>query len=249
MSGWASPNGPVQPDGPPQQTYGQSPPPLGHPGFQQPGYYPQAGYPPPPPRNGIRPLLIIAGVVAVVLIAAALVVIAVLREGDSGGSSSDNYGDRGSYTVSAPDTAGGYLKTSDMTGSLMTEFSSVATEEFGAGTKAVGATYMVDGREVTFVAVSRGSKKQANINSKVKAFGFLAPMRPTDAGGAGTAACSVIRTRKSGEWLSFPMCAWLTDSTMGMLVGLPGPDHKSKKNWSELADAMRKMRPEVEHIA
>jgi hypothetical protein len=190
--------------------------------------------------------LIIGGVVAVVLIAAAAVVVAVLVKGED---SSNN------YTMSVPEIAGGYSKTSRQPeASTLKSITRTATEAFGPGATAVSAAYSVNGSRVLFVGVSGGSKRLTNINLHIKSLGKNAATHPTDAGGKGSAACTEIGT-VGGTTL--PVCLWLTGSTMGELVEIPdvtagGPPYPTvvkTMSWSQLSDVMRKMRPDVEHPA
>jgi hypothetical protein len=221
----------------PQQPYGQTPPPFGQPGFQQPGY-PQAGYAPQPNKGDTRRRLVIAGAFVVAFVFVAVVAWVQLK-GD--GSSS--------YTMSTPDTAGGYSKSSDSTdAATMTSITKTAGEEFGSGAKVVSATYKVNGSKVIFIGVSGGTRRQEDLSSQIKSFAKGAPTHTTASGGKGSAECAEIAAGTA----SFPMCAWLTDSTMGMLMAIPdvasGTAAKTI-SWSELSAVMRKMRPDVEHTA
>jgi hypothetical protein len=275
MSGWnPPPNGPGQPEQPygqqpqqppygqqqppygqqPQQPpYGQTPPPFGQqppygqqpqqpygqqtpPPFGQPGY-PQAGYAPQPPKkSGAKRLLIIGGAVVLALIVVGAAVGALSGDGSK------------SYTMSTPDTAGGYSKTTNATNAAtMTSLTTGVSKEFGSGAKVVNATYKVNNTNVLFIGVYGGSKRQENLSSQIKRFANGAPTHTTDSGGKGDAECAEI----SAGGAKIPMCAWLTDSTMAMLMEFPSATGTSIKtmSWSELADVMRKMRPDVEHTA
>jgi hypothetical protein len=261
MSGWnPPPNGHGQPPQPygqqpqpapygqqqppygqqPQQPYGQTPPPFGQPGFQQPGFqqpgYPQAGYVPQPPKNSVGRRLVIAGAF-VVAIAFVAVVAWVQLKGD--GSSS--------YTMTTPDTAGGYSKTASATdAAAMTSLTTEAGREFGSGAQVVNATYKVNDSKVIFIGVYGGSRRQEDLSSQIKKFAKGAPTHPTAAGGKGSAECAEIT---SGT-ITVPICAWLTDATMGMLMTIPDASAGTTPttlSWSQLSDVMRKMRPDIEH--
>ncbi|MEO5876570.1 MAG: hypothetical protein ABIS86_13460 [Streptosporangiaceae bacterium] len=269
MSGWNPPpqNGPGQPYGQPQppygqqqppygqppqqqQPYGQTPPPFGQPGYQQPGYpqqaypqqaYPQQGYAPKPPgRNNNALILIIGGAVVVVLIA--VVAIVALSGGNSGG------GGGGSYTMSTPDTAGGYTKVSDGgAGGGATSFKSL----LGAAT-VVSATYKSGTTKIVFSGAA-GDFKRTDFAGSYKSLPNSSnyQVHQTDSGGAGSAACLEIKV----STITSATCYWSTAGSFGSVTAIPdyssltGGGSTQTLSWSELASIMRKIRPDVEHQA
>jgi hypothetical protein len=231
---------PQQPYGQPQQPYGQTPPPFGQPGFQQPGY-PQAGYAPQPPKKGNGPLLlIIGGVVVLVLIVAGVAV--AMSGGDSGGSDSTK------YAVSAPQSAGGYTKVSDS--STATGGSNAFNSLLGGAT-VVSATYQSGNQKIIFTGAA-GDFANVDFGKAYKSVGSTTfQTYDTDAGGAGSAKCVEVKITT----VSTSTCYWNTKGSFGSVTSIPdlsaalnGGSAKSM-SWSELADVMRKMRPDVEKTA
>jgi len=234
---------PQQPYGQPQQPYGQTPPPFGQPGFQQPGFqpgYPQAGYAPQPSKKGKGPLLlIIGGVVVLVLIVAGAAI--AMSSGGSGGSGSTK------YTVTAPQTAGGYTKVSDSSAANgANSFNSLL-----GNANVVSATYEANGQKIIFTGAA-GDFGNVDFGKAYKAVSSSSfQTHDTDAGGAGSAVCVEFKISST----STSTCYWYTKGSFGSLTSFPdftttlnGGTDKTM-TWSELADVMRKMRPDVEHAA
>lgn len=229
------PQQPQQPYGQPQQQpapygqpYGQpTPPPFGQPGFA-----------PQPPRKSSAPLLLllIGGAVVLVIIAA----VAVFALSGGGGDK---------FTLTAPASAGGYPKVATPANDPL---GPALRTGLPAGATAVNATYDVNGTNVTFFGaygdrLEDSSAFKKGFGDAVKS-GASITYHNTDAGGPGTAECAELKVAT----VSFPLCFWTTDSSVGVVMSLPdltslstGGTAKSL-SWSELADIMRKMRPDVE---
>ncbi len=224
------------PFGQPQQPYGQTPPPFGQP--QQP--YGQPGFPPSPhkPPNHRKGIALgIGGIVAVVVIIIVVVVVANL-----GGAGSDK------YTISTPPTAGGYPQVNDSTGDT---YGNTFRNLLGSQGTVVSATYDAGGTKVTFTGVSGSNLGSSDgFRQGLQGSGASVTIHDTDAGGPGKAACAEITVAT----VTIPLCYWQTDTSLGMLTASPDLTSVTSGGgqsigWSQLADIMRKMRPDVEKPA
>ncbi|ROO89467.1 hypothetical protein EDD29_7162 [Actinocorallia herbida] len=260
--GYGGPQPPQQPYGQPQQPYGQpqqpygqptpppgpygqpqpqgygTPPPFGAPGTPPPFGGPQPfGAPPGPPKrlSSKAVVIVLAGCVAAVVLLG--VAIMALSGGDGGGGLG---GDK--YTLSAPESAGGYPKaTSSESNPYQGAFA-------GAGT-VVSATYDVNGTDVIFTGVTGDGLHEDDFTQGMSSGGAAVTIHETDAGGAGSAGCAEI----TAGTVTLPFCYWATGSTLGMLTVMPDVDSMTSgtplMTWNDLSNVMRQMRPDVEKPA
>jgi hypothetical protein len=268
LSGW---NPPPQGPGyggpqPPQQPYGQQPqPPYGQQPYGQPGqpYGPQTpppfgqtpppfgqqapppfgqgqpGYPPNPHRSKTGLILGLAGAGVVVLILVVVLVVSLSGGGGVGG------GDK--YVVSTPPSAGGYPQVAS---SEDDAFGNSFRSLLGSKGTVVSATYDVNGTKVAFTGVSGTDMGDENgFRQGLENSGSAASVtfHDTSPGGPGTGGCAEI----TAATLTIPLCYWQTGTSLGMVIANPDLVNANPQNmsWSQLADVMRKMRPDLEKPA
>ncbi|WP_198653441.1 hypothetical protein [Actinocorallia populi] len=242
------PQQPQQPYGQPQQPYGQqpygqpaqpgqpygqpTPPPFGQP---TPPPFGQAGHHPAPPKNNKTGLILaLAGGAVVVVIVAVIAIVGLSGDGGDGG---------GEYTLSAPPSAGGYPQVNDSSGDA---YGSTFRNLLGSQGTVVSATYDAEGSKVTFTGITGpGMGDRNDFRQGLQSSGANISFHETDAGGSGTASCAEM-TMSS---IKIPLCYWQTDNTLGMVMAAPNVTGGPSLGWSQLADVMRKMRPDVEKPA
>ncbi|MFI0454385.1 hypothetical protein [Actinomadura sp. 6N118] len=237
MSGW---NPPPAPGGPPGQPYGYgySPPPM--------------AYGPPPRRRssaGCVLGVIFAGVAAVVLVIVVAVVAVSMNE----------------HTIETPTVAGGRSRDFSAEVRMGTTISSqrriiqqvsgykvdtVKSAVYGAGTD----RYVFVGAEGDFDPDDLVTSFRRAVDREMTSSRFSTLTLPvSNAGGDGEAACVSIRytsTITSVPSISTAMCAWMTDSTFGLVY--PAPDSSSALSSTRVyssvtvASAMRNLRDDVE---
>ncbi|MEO3781722.1 hypothetical protein ABGB12_00165 [Actinocorallia sp. B10E7] len=228
---------PQQPYGQPAQPYGQpTPPPFGQP---TPPPFGQAGFSPAPPKNNKTGLILALAGAAVVVVILAVVAVVSLSGGDGIGSQK--------YTVSAPATAGGYPQVTDSSGD---PYGNAFKNLLGSRGTVVSATYDVNGSKVTFTGVSgtdMGDTNGFRQGLESSSAGAQVTIHDTDPGGSGTAGCAEITVAT----VTVPLCYWQTDTSLGMVTASPDINGASvtSMQWTQLADIMRRMRPDVEKPA
>ncbi|WP_344247753.1 hypothetical protein [Actinocorallia libanotica] len=221
-----------QPYGQPAAPYGQpTPPPFGQP---TPPPFGQAGYSPAPPRKNKTGLIlaIVGGVVVVAIVA--VVALAALGGGDDGSE----------YALSAPPTAGGYPKSTDAAGDT---YGSAFRNLLGSKGTVVSATYDAEGSQVTFTGITGpGMGDRDDFRQGLQSSGTNVSFHDTDPGGSGSASCAEMTMGT----ITIPLCYWQTSNTLGMVMAAPNLTGNGQSlGWSQLADVMRKMRPDVEKPA
>jgi hypothetical protein len=199
-----------------------------------------------PPKKGKGPLvfLITVGVVVLVLVVAA----AAFAMSNGGSGSGGGGGGSTKYTMSAPQTAGGYNKTSDSSSALGGTNS--VSGLLGSAT-VVSATYEAGDQKIIFTGAA-GNFGNVDFSRAYKAVNSSSiQTHDTDAGGAGSAVCVEFKISTT----STSTCYWFTKGSYGSVTSYPdltatlNGGSATAMSWSDLADVMRKMRPDVEHAA
>ncbi|MDX6742949.1 hypothetical protein [Actinocorallia sp. A-T 12471] len=246
---YGQPTPPPGPYGQPQPGYG-TPPPFGSPGTPSPFGAQQQPYGTPPPFGappGGRPPKKANGKAVIIILAVSVVAVVLLGlvVGALGGNKGGGGGlaGGGGYTLTAPESAGGYPKVSS---SQANPYESAFTT---AGT-VVSATYDVNGSEVIFTGVTGKNLHEDDFTRGMSSQGGGAvSIHETDAGGSGSAGCAEITAGS----VTLPFCFWSTGTTLGMLTVMPSVDSMANgtplMKWQDLSDVMRRMRPDVEKPA
>ncbi|GAB2836052.1 hypothetical protein GCM10022221_39100 [Actinocorallia aurea] len=238
---YGQPTPPPGPYGQPQpQGYG-TPPPFGAPGTPPPFGAPQQygtpqpfGAPPGPPKR-------VSSKGVVIIIAACVAAVIVLGIGVlalSGGDGGSGLGGT-KYTLSTPDSAGGYSKT---TSSQANPYEAA----FGGAGSVVSASYDVNGTEVVFTGVTGTNLHEDDFTNGMSSSGSAVTIHETDSGGPGSAGCAEV----TAATITLPFCYWATGTTLGMVSVMPDANAIASgtplMGWSDLSDIMRQMRPDLE---
>jgi hypothetical protein len=185
--------------------------------------------------------------------AVALVIVLVVVFAMAGGGGSNT-----KYAISTPDTAGGMTRDTAGERELASTFSSLQSSlERETNTKFTDFKIAVyrSGETRLLFAGGTGKLSSPNVFLKGNPLGRVTnrngpKLNNVDAGGEGKAMCADVSTASGAASITIPVCAWATNTSFGMLIAVPSvgtAGAATSMQSGQVADLMRKMRPDVEH--